>query len=88
MKQIPVIDYDLVFIEWVDSRATHGWSTVDEIENTCVIVQSVGWKILENEELIVISGHYGKPPQPQFCGVMTIPKCCIKKIILLAKEKR
>jgi len=81
IRAIPKHNYDLIYIEWVDSRQANGWRHVDEIEVDELKVCSIGWKILETEEVVCISGHYGLPPNPQFCGDMTIPKCAIKEIL-------
>jgi hypothetical protein len=85
-KPFPKVGYDLVYVEWVDSRQAHGWHGVDEIVKGTMDVKSVGWKIFESEDSINISAHYGPPPQEQFCGDMMIPKCSIKRILVLLAE--
>jgi hypothetical protein len=52
----------LVYIEWVDSAAMHGWRSLDYIkeEATVAVIQSVGWIIRESEESITIVAHMHK----------------------------
>lgn len=50
---------DIVYIEWVDSFTTAGWTPyTDELESP-MHIHTVGWLIAENESSVVVSAHFG-----------------------------
>ena len=69
----------LIKITWIDSAEDQfGWVFNEDIKELEVtIIESVGYVVQENKELIKISPHKAKD---QVAGCMTIPKCAIKNM--------
>ena len=86
---IPDTSYDLVYVEWFDSRRIEGWELVDDIEvgDESLEHRSVGFLVDATTTSITVSAHFGLEPD-QFCGSMTIPRCAIRKIKRLQAAKR
>jgi hypothetical protein len=83
----------LVLIEWVDSHEGRGWRSVPEIEKTAELLycRSVGWLISEDKDCLTIASHLSGEKNEGIriygCGDMCIPKCSIKKRIVLRESK-
>lgn len=72
---------DLVYVEWIDSRASNGrWHHVEDMESKPVLMKSVGWVLSETKDHIQIVPHLGDEDS-QGAGDMTIPKCAALKIL-------
>ena len=86
---IPDKGYDLVYIEWLDSRRLTEWEYEADIrvEAESLEHKSVGFLVRETPASITVSGHFGEDPH-QFCGSMTIPRCAIRKIKTLQSAKK
>ena len=52
--------YSLVQVEWLDAQTSHGWEAQDEVEQTVPLVTTVGFLIVENEDLICLASTVGK----------------------------
>ena len=81
----------VVKITWIDSCSSDSSWTMAEDANTGIIqIETYGIVIKETDEFISIAQNYGSEPE-QFCNIMTIPKGCIKEIIIIpnmvVKEK-
>ena len=83
-----MIDYDLVKVEWVDSRQpTSGWEFLEDFEfvNSVKCV-TVGYLIKDEKEQKVICQNIGDyKKNMQVSGVITIPSSCISKITALVE---
>lgn len=69
---------DIVKIKWIDSRQTHGWNLDDEIDITPCSIMSCGFLVRETEDAYTVALSRGYNPT-QWCGINTIPKCCVVK---------
>lgn len=81
-----VLSFDLVLVEWMDSRRGEGWVRLDELAGTVMKCQSVGWVISQDKESLTLAGHLGKDPD-QCCGDLTIPQRAINSIRKLKVDK-
>jgi hypothetical protein len=70
--------HSLVHVTWVDSTSENRWCSesgmIDELD-TC---ESIGWLVRETKEYLTIAGH--RSSMASWHGVMTIPRCSVKKI--------
>jgi len=63
-------------ITWVDSRfAEDGWLRPSEIDQTPTTAETVGWVILETEDILCMASSRGL--LSQYCGVIVIPQVCV-----------
>jgi len=70
---------ELCYIEWVDSRGTHGsWTELSSMDTSYCIINSVGFILKETDDLIHLVPHVSYDSD-QGCGDMVIPKVCITK---------
>ena len=75
MKQVKPI-----YVEWVDSAGTSGWSNKEELHTHALKCRSVGWLIEENDECLIICLNHAIPPVNREYGeVVTIPKVAVTK---------
>lgn len=73
----------LIYIEWIDSRGSRAeWTHLEDMDNECCLLNSVGWVLKDTDELIHIVPHMGDDPK-QGCGDMVIPKCSIRTLRVL-----
>jgi hypothetical protein len=82
---------DLVLVEWADStQPTSSWSYLASPPDLEVILcVSVGWKIGENERVLMIAsniGDYESGDGAQGCGFIRIPKASITRIATLSED--
>jgi hypothetical protein len=83
----------LVYIEWLDSAAMHGWQALGEVREhaTLVVIQSVGWVIHETDDAITLVAHIHKDV-PENGDVrlatdpLTIPKGVIRERRVMRKR--
>lgn len=75
--KIPKIG-SLVYVEWNDAHHRSGWST-DVQEAAPMQCKSVGWINSASKSAIVLAANRSDA-NPQWCGEMVIPTCCIVKI--------
>ena len=47
----------MIYIEWIDSSSVDGWVFTEDFEPKLQTVESVGFIVHENEEMITISSH-------------------------------
>jgi len=78
----------LVYIEWIDSAAMHGWRSLQNIRDdaTLAVIQSIGWLIVDTDELKTVVAHmHMDVPQngtTRFASdPFTIPTVVIRKIV-------
>lgn len=75
-------NFSLVYLEWLDSASSQGWSSIEDYKPDGIFCKSVGWIIRETEDLITIASNIGAPTLDksvdQACGWMTIPKAVIR----------
>ncbi|MEM7676986.1 MAG: hypothetical protein AAF449_13360 [Myxococcota bacterium] len=71
----------LVAIKWVDSHSPslNAWIDESEIDHSPQIIRTVGWVINKNRTSITVASQITGKGSSQVAGVITIPKCCIKK---------
>ena len=82
-----MVNYPLVIVEWEDSLACSSWATIDDIEDTPLICQSVGWLTHNGEEAKVVVQHITKGihlERAQANGFMVIPSKSVISIEVLA----
>lgn len=68
-------------ITWVDSVGARGkpWFRKEDVEqDTVTECASVGFVVLEDDDQVVVAGHYS-PSTDQFSGGIHIPKVAITK---------
>ena len=77
------MDWKVEIIEWFDPYSDDSeWQSVDKIKIDLAMVYSIGHVIKETDEVIVIAHSLGRTPSEktnECCGMMIIPKKCIKK---------
>lgn len=71
----------IIKIEWLDSALdTNQWylkEDIDKAELDATNAVTVGMIVKETDDYIVVAQNYGNNP-PQYSGLITIPKGCIK----------
>lgn len=72
------MEYKIVKIDWIDSCiGPAGWGEKEDYENVTIVkCTTVGFVVQETKEHITIANTVN---EDQLLGVVTIPKCCIKK---------
>jgi hypothetical protein len=84
-----VIKYQMVLIEWVDSRQpSSDWQFLEGLEmpKPCKCL-SVGWLLDESKDQTVIAAHINDiGHDDQVMGVMVIPLCSILKKTLIEEK--
>jgi len=72
---------ELIKIKWSDSYGVApGWQDIEDYIANELIIESVGFKIFENEKVVALAHNYAKATDltpEQANGIMVIPKCCI-----------
>lgn len=71
-----------VCIEWYDAWSQDPWTNLEDAIKECVKpckVVTIGYQIAETDECIVVCHSLNKTDN-MVCGVMHIPKSCIKRI--------
>lgn len=74
----------LVLIEWLDSAIAGAW-TRDEPDPEPVLCQSVGWLVQDGKKVKTLAPHMTVEEEAQRAGSMTIPVCCITRIVTLKR---
>jgi hypothetical protein len=80
--------WPLVRVTWLDSSGPSGWnrlkSVIGPFDLTC---ESVGWLMEDTPDRVTLCAHVAisDPDNPIVDGVMTIPKCAIKRRKVLVK---
>ena len=74
--------YKFAYVEWRDSQiGPQEWHTINERDNYCPVITSIGHVIEDNYDHIILYGsviHYRDSDQKLAgCGSITIPKDCI-----------
>jgi hypothetical protein len=87
-KQQP---YDLVIVEWLDATRLMHWEAIDDMQKPApVLAYSVGWLVRKTKAAVLIVSHITHPDGlaiHQGCGGMSIPKCSIVKVKVIAKAR-
>jgi hypothetical protein len=71
------MDCSVLLVNWVDAfGCPPGWEFEDEVELDASHVTSIGWKLKENDEYILLCPHKSKPNsgRTQLAGHIVIPK--------------
>ena len=81
----------LYLVKWRDAFGCGSdWTPLDEIEIADYIISTVGWKVTEDDNYIVIVPHLYETSGSvisQGCGEMTIPKSAIISTSLLNERE-
>lgn len=75
-KFIQIDKSPVVYIEWVDSQITYGWTSKED-DDLPALIKSVGILVSEFKHCVTISTS--KSSNEKFTDKLTIPKICIKK---------
>ena len=71
----------LLYLTWRDSYgASPGWERLDEFTASPLVVESVGFSVYEDDQLLCLAGSYAPESEhtaEQANGIITIPKCSI-----------
>ena len=85
----------LVYIEWIDAHGVSAnWEWLKDLRNHAASschAKSVGFVIAENKDNIVLLPHLIEETtstRGQGCGDMTIPKGCIKRMVVLHPTRK
>ena len=71
----------LVCVHWEDAESSAGGVDQKEIEQAvCPIVETVGWIVRDDEQLIALAQTNGGSDS---CGVMYIPKKMVREVVEL-----
>ncbi len=73
------LSFDLVMVEWLDSRRGEGWVRLNELDATATKCRSVGWVVAKSDDSLTLAGHLGEDPD-QCCGDLTIPQRAISSV--------
>lgn len=75
----------LVQIKWVDSHSPSANIWIDEcdIDHSPLNIKTVGWVINKSKQSITVANQIAGENSNQVSGVITIPRCCIKKMKIL-----
>lgn len=76
---IKLLDFsgDVLLVTWVDAfGCPPGWEFAEDVELEASEVTSIGWKLRENEEFILLCPHKSSPAsgRAQLAGHIVIPK--------------
>jgi hypothetical protein len=80
VKKIASKDNSILFVRWVDSSSQEGWKSGDNIDTELLQCVSVGFLVKETKKSIVISGHRTEQFEPDYDGIIVIPRSAILKI--------
>ncbi len=77
------MEYEINYIEWLDSESSHGWVMKKELTCQMSPINTIGYVLKENDSVIVISASVS-----EHCvdSPMTIPKFAITKRITINQE--
>ena len=71
----------LIRLTWLDSYgASSGWERLDDFTPSRLLVESVGFSVYEDDDLLCLAGSYAPESDrtaEQANGIISIPKCCI-----------
>jgi hypothetical protein len=77
-----------VYVKWVDSYGvSSGWEDISDYKADILKIESVGFVIYEDEDVIALAPNYGEETEhtpKQANGIMVIPKACVIKITFLS----
>lgn len=76
--------YKLWQIDWKDAKADGGWNQVDKYKTKLLIVHSVGWKLAETKESVLLAQQMSESGQA--ADTINIPKSCIVKQYKLPRK--
>ncbi|MBR1936626.1 MAG: hypothetical protein IJ842_02920 [Bacilli bacterium] len=80
---------DKVEISWIDSCSCKiQWTLSEDMNKSDIeptIISSVGIVLYNETDYITITQNWGFNP-PQYSGLTTIPKGCIKDVLLLVRK--
>ena len=75
---------DKIEITWVDSRQVHGWTLLEDIDDTVCRVNTCGYLIKETQEAYTVALSVDKDFS-QACGINVIPKCCVESKTIISQ---
>ncbi len=72
-------------VEWIDSCASDmNWVFAEDLSPSSIRIMSFGVLVSETDDYVSLAQNYGMNPK-QYCCIMTIPKGCITKRIVLCE---
>lgn len=83
MNKSKKLPYPLVKVEWLDAETTFGWESEGENKPTVPVVTTVGFLIVDTEELISIASTIGQDKTHN--SRINIPKGMVKSFFVLRK---
>lgn len=70
-------DLPVVLVQWVDACSVDPWQQWDDLEVGVLACRTLGWLVADEDDFIAVAGSIN---QNQACGIMSIPRECIKSI--------
>ena len=80
-----VVMYDIVRIEWVDSRLCSHWQHIEDIDEDVVKCTTIGFLIKETDNAFYVTHTVAKDEQA--AGCIIIPRECIKKYEIIRQTE-
>ena len=82
---------ELLLVEWVDSaRPIPEWVSLHDLPNAEIVeCVSVGWKVAESDEVLMLAPNLGDVKSggsSQACGIISIPKAAITRAVGLIEN--
>lgn len=72
-------------VEWIDSCASDmNWVFAEDLSLSPIRIVSFGVLVSETDDYVSLAQNYGMNPK-QYCNIMTIPKGCITKRVVLCE---
>lgn len=70
--------YELWRIDWADHASSTGpWTPIEDVDPTVLVIHSVGFKIFEDKDVIVLAGNVSENDGGKVADYITILKSCI-----------
>lgn len=77
-EQNNIVEYVL----WKDACSTDPWTSLEDLDGKCSVIQSVGIVAKETEEAIVLCNSFDMH-SGNYCCCINIPKSCVIKRAVL-----
>lgn len=79
---------ETVEVLWMDSCSSNmNWTVAEDIDIEPMYIDSFGIVVKDTDEFLAIAQNYGNDPE-QYSNIITIPKGCIKKVIVIPKDDK
>lgn len=83
---------DLLMVDWVDSAGSASWISIESPPMAPMSCRSVGWLRSDQEGALSLYGETSKPDTDDEVRSIgsrsTIPKVCIRKVIVISKAEK